>query len=61
MFDQHMKEGFIHCDPVSNTKELTQLFYNMTDEIWPDLEFGYQTYLNVYLERPDELVSKREV
>ena len=40
-----------HCDPVSDTKELTKLFYSMTEEIWKDLNFGDSTYLNVYMQR----------
>ena len=34
MFNPQMTEGFVHCDPISDTKELTTLFYNMTEEIW---------------------------
>jgi|TARA_R110000796_G_scaffold64639_1_gene149781 hypothetical protein len=61
MFDPKMNEAFVHCDPISNTKELTQLFYNMTGEIWTDLDFGDQTYLNVYMQRPKDLMTKRDI
>ena len=61
MFDQHMKEAFVLCDTVNNTKELTKLFYDMTEEIWPDLNFGDQTYLNVYMRRSEKLMDKRDI
>lgn len=61
MFNPQMTEGFVHCDPISDTKELTTLFYDMTEEIWPDLSFGDQTYLNVYMQRPKDLMSKRDI
>ena len=40
MFDPDDGSYPIHCDPVSDTKELTKLFYSMTEEIWKDLNFG---------------------
>lgn len=61
MFDPNMTQGFVHCDPVNDTKELTQLFYNMTEECWADLSFGYQTYLNVYMKRPINKDTKRDI
>ena len=61
MFDQHMTQAYIKYDPVSDTKELTKLFYDMTEEIWSDLSFGDQTYLNVYMQRPEDLMSKRDI
>ena len=61
MFDPNMNEAFVHCDPVNSTKELTQLFYSMTEEIWPDLTFGDQTYLNVYMRRSKKLMDKRDI
>lgn len=61
MFDQNMNEAFVHCNPINDTNELRTLFYNMTEEIWPDLSFGDETYLNVYLKRPGHLMDKREI
>ena len=61
MFDQHMTQAYIKYDPVSDTKELTKLFYDMTEEIWSDLSFGDQTYLNVYMQRPEDLMCKRDI
>lgn len=61
MFDPNMNKAFVHCHPVNSTKELTQLFYSMTEEIWPDLTFGDQTYLNVYMRRSKKLMSKRDI
>ena len=61
MFDPHMNEAFVHVDPVNSTKELTQLFYSMTEEIWPDLTFGDETYLNVYMRRSQNYMGKRDI
>lgn len=46
-----MTDAWKKIPPVSDTKEMTDLFYEMTKEFFDDIQFGNQTYMNVYLKR----------
>ena len=60
MFDPHMTDAWKKIPPVSDTKEMTDLFYEMTKEFFDDIQFGNQTYMNVYLKRSDRLMHKKD-
>ena len=60
MFDPHMTDAWKKINPISDTKEMTDLFYEMTKEFFDDIEFGNQTYMNVYLKRSDKLMNKKD-
>ena len=60
MFDPHMTDAWKKIPPISDTKEMTDLFYDMTKEFFSDIKFGNQTYLNVYLKRSDKLMHKKD-
>ncbi len=60
MFDPNMTDAWKKIPPVSDTKEMTDLFYEMTKEFFDDIQFGNQTYMNVYLKRSDRLMHKKD-
>ena len=60
MFDPHMTDAWKKIDPISDTQEMTDLFYDMTREFFDDIKFGNQTYMNVYLKRSDSLMHKKD-
>ncbi len=60
MFDPHMTDAWKKIPPISDTQEMTDLFYDMTKEFFDDIKFGNQTYLNVYLKRSDTLMHKKD-
>ena len=60
MFDPHMTDAWKKIPPISDTKEMTDLFYEMTEEFFDDIKFGNQTYMNVYLKRSDKLMHKKD-
>ena len=55
-----MTDAWKKIPPVSDTKEMTDLFYEMTKEFFDDIQFGNQTYMNVYLKRSDRLMHKKD-